>query len=512
MLSPKSEQIECDSPPHCAARELIQVIPSTRAFRRNGRSNTRNVLIAIATVASVGSLLPGCNSRPSHSVVLLFVADTMRADAMLRVISGQSITPQFDALAKEGIRYSRAYAPAPWTLPSHVTLFTGLPPRAHGVDWRNPQVPDSLLMLAEALSLAGYQTRGYSENPWVSKTFNLAQGFEEFAQPGHDSPPLEIKVRRWLAERDPERPLFLFINVVDAHWPYDSRGRNQFLPAGVDPEFARSLSQWPSDYFCSREDQQSHMAIHRGLYLGDVAAADAKLALVMESLAEAGLSADTLTIATADHGEHFGEQRLVSHQFSLREPVLRIPLVVHGLKGGERGIVDAPTHLGQIVASLASWLAIPLPTAPRGHALPMPSDSSADAIDAQHETAQPIIAQFRDPSPREPREEPMAIKMGRAQANALRTHCAGDDRVWGDMRALIHGSLKILWYERYPIEVYDLSCDPLEEHELSPLLDQASFRRITQIAGSGGAEGLRAEPELLSEIKAVSCGKAQPGS
>ena len=154
--------------------------------------------------------------RPSF---VIFISDTTRADAVSAYGAPRGTTPTIDALAREGLLYRRATTHAPWTVPSHATLFTGLLPSQHSVDWPTPRVPDEVVMLAEVLRDAGYETCGVSENIWISNAFNFAQGFDVFVQSKRHLP-VTRGLRTWWAQRDPAVPFFVFVNVIDPHWPY----------------------------------------------------------------------------------------------------------------------------------------------------------------------------------------------------------------------------------------------------------------------------------------------------
>ena len=107
----------------------------------------------------LGALGCGPERPPSF---LLFVIDTLRADAVSAYASVQGTTPALDALAADGVLYRRAFANAPWTLPSHATLFTGLLPSQHGVTWNDTTASGDLVTIAERLRDAGYATFGYT--------------------------------------------------------------------------------------------------------------------------------------------------------------------------------------------------------------------------------------------------------------------------------------------------------------------------------------------------------------
>ena len=119
--------------------------------------------LAIGAIASACS--PPVDVSPS---ILLVVIDTLRADAVSAYGAVEGTTPFVDSLAAAGLRYQRAYAPSPWTLPSHATLFTGLWPERHGVGVGGRMLlPEGLPTLAERMGQAGFETVGFSENPIV---------------------------------------------------------------------------------------------------------------------------------------------------------------------------------------------------------------------------------------------------------------------------------------------------------------------------------------------------------
>jgi len=303
--------------------------------------------------------------RPS---VVLVVIDTLRADAVSSYGAVEGTTPTFDRLARAGIRYTRAYAPAPWTAPSHVSLFSGLRVDEHrvGLAWA-PVTPDSIQMLAEDFSEAGYLTAGFAENMIVSEEFGFDQGFDIFESTsvsefrkslaaGKPNSVLDLpeRLQQWNRTRDKSLPFFLFINIMDAHDPYLVREVNPFLPANMrrdEAEFIQS-SYLIADSLCDKAPIQEHLEVLHGLYLGNVAAADAKLANILRILDKDSSLGSYLMITTSDHGEHFGENRLMSHRFSVGNPVLHIPLLISGLPDVAPAIIDHPVELLQIRQSL----------------------------------------------------------------------------------------------------------------------------------------------------------------
>jgi len=139
--------------------------------------------MVVSRVCAIG-LLAACSDEPrdARPSIVLVAVDTLRADAVSAYGAVERTTPAFDQLAADGLLYTRAFAPSPWTLPSHASLLTGLGVERHAVGIAGRMgLGEQLTTLAERLGQAGYQTAGFSENPLVSNLFGFAQGFERFS-------------------------------------------------------------------------------------------------------------------------------------------------------------------------------------------------------------------------------------------------------------------------------------------------------------------------------------------
>jgi len=429
-------------------------------------------------------LAGGCSPEPGdlRPSIVLVVIDTLRADAVSAYGVVEDTTPAFDALAAKGLLYGRAFAPSPWTLPSHASLLTGFAIERHGVGVAGRMgLRAEFTTLAERLRDAGYQTIGFSENPLVSDLFGFDQGFERFSALtvkeviGRDgrsgSPPFDIveEVAAFAADRDRSRPFFLFANLFDPHSPYRDREQNRFLGPDVsvgDSWTADALNASPNR-ICDKLPDAEALKILHGLYLGDVAAADAKLGKIAAIAREAAAEGPLIVVATADHGEHFGEHRLLDHEFSVRAPVLNIPLVVHGLRDAPAGRIDAAVTLEDVTASMLSWAATEIPPEIIGRPLPTrASDANRAGVD--------LLAVYSDKELKAPEDWEEDLQPTDEARDAKRSGCWPSDRVFGDMAALTRWPFKLIWFENYPAELYDLSWDPLERSDLAALRPKVS--------------------------------------
>lgn len=459
------------------------------------RPATRSMLAAVmlSVALAAGS---GCSDpRPS---VLLFVMDTTRADAVSAYGQVEGTTPTLDALARDGLRYARAYSGAPWTLPSHATLFTGLLPSQHGVTWRNTTASEDLVMLAEHMRDAGYATAGFSENAWISKPFRTQQGFDYFRLIGPKRRPLAAVLDRWLDRAPEDRPFFLFVNVVDSHAPYRVRKENPYLPPGTTPEVAAAVSQDRGTYVCRADRFPREMAILRGLYLGDVRAADAKLAWVLDRLEAASWRDGLITIVTSDHGETFGEQGLFDHVAGLDESLLHVPLVVHGLPDRAPGVIEQPVSLASVMPSVLSWTGIPFPAALPQSPLPLERGGSRRVA----------IAERFEPEAPHPQDAGVHTWGVRLAAARARRQCGQGDRVFGPMRTAIDPPFKLLQYDRYPSMLVDLRGPGREDIDVArrypEIADALAEELVVQRRGPGppaAVSGSGDPKELSREVE-----------
>ncbi len=332
-----------------------------------------------------GSRPAGRNRFPN---ILLVMLDTVRADALSCIdpVSGQS--PNLDRLAREGVLFRRAVSPAPWTVPSHGSLFTGLFPSQHGANWDRPALNENLRTLAEALYERGYRTVGFSENPSVSRIMGFGQGFEEFDDmylnlrramgPGLIAavrsrvfgrrPTLEYTADttaqfvRWLrgnALGQEAPPFFAFLNYVAGHLPdYARDGSHPPLPARDALERVERVSELGSrNYLPGYALSPAEMDVLRAFYRGDVAYLDAKLGLLFDFLRSRELLDETVVVVVSDHGENFGDHGLIEHSFNLYNTVLHVPLIIRFPAkvgaGTLRGDLVSTVHLGDTILDLA---------------------------------------------------------------------------------------------------------------------------------------------------------------
>jgi arylsulfatase A-like enzyme len=316
--------------------------------------------------------------------VLLIVMDTARAKSMSFLGYERSTTPNLARIANQGASFSRAYSTAPWTLPSHASMFTGhLPHEMFDAWWQS--LGTRFPTLAEILRSNGYQTGGFIANTdWCSRVHGLNRGFTHYEDfpisPGQvalstavgsqvsnnerlralvgyherldrkNAEALNQGCLRWLARRDVQRPFFAFLNYFDAHGPY--------LPP---LEYALKFSsKRPRGHLVEGEKlSDAEIAELNDAYDGALAYLDAQIDHLLASLDQQGLLENTLVVITSDHGEQFGEHGLTWHGNSLYLPCVHVPLLVSFPTRVPAGhVVHDPVSLVDLPATVLNLLGL----------------------------------------------------------------------------------------------------------------------------------------------------------
>jgi arylsulfatase A-like enzyme len=361
--------------------------PSTSPSRGIHRLLTGALLILLlAADLGCGELNRSKNAEARH--IVLLVLDTVRADRLSVYGYRRDTTPYLRDLAKKSVLYTRAKAPAPWTVPSHASLLTGLWPAEHQAQWGRTVLLPEHLTLAEMLAGHGFRTVGLSSNAFVDTAFGLAQGFEEFRFFDLDS----AQQTRAILQELPgildttlldERRLFLFVNLMDAHIPYnisvwgDAYGVRHPLARGRH-QLKWSISAGEMQYPAKLRQQQNAAYDAALRYLDDA------VREIVGMLTRRELLDDTLLIVTSDHGEGLGDHPELGHSISLWEEQLAVPLLVR--YPGARGAGSTATHLTSLVATT--------PTVLDELGLPRPSNLE-QRLHFDHALAAEVSADYR---------------------------------------------------------------------------------------------------------------------
>src|SRR5688572_13999121 len=303
--------------------------------------------------------------------VVLVVMDTLRADRLSTYGYARPTSPHLDQLARRGTRFESCYSTASWTWPATASLLTGLTPIEHRVVNEGASyLVEAAETLTEALQLAGCTTAAWSANPIVSPSRNFDQGFESFhASAERFRPTAELfeEVCAFLRAHERTR-FFLYLHLADPHMPLQplSEGLRTLAP-GVTPAFlARCNGFWAAtskgqavreggrlalDEIATAEEREWTLQ----LYDASVWTGDHWLGELVSELEALDLSEETVVAFTSDHGEELFERGFLGHGQSVRNELVRVPLVLAG--PGVPARVNLEPVSSRILAPLLAGLA-----------------------------------------------------------------------------------------------------------------------------------------------------------
>jgi arylsulfatase A-like enzyme len=313
---------------------------------------------------------PWDGERPN---IVLFLADTFRADNLEAYGDDLELTPHLNRLASQSLLFRRAWSVGTYTLPAHASMFSGVYPHQVGIVGTGRALPQQLRTIAELLSEHGYRTGAITDSVVVTRKYGLDQGFEWFDEHLSDFASTRRRVLSFL-DADDGRPVFLFIHTYRTHIPYEvsERTRRQSgvelgIPSESFWELERTrvrLDRITDPGPDERADLAAAVAGIHGLYRGAVADLDRSFAELHEDLLASGLFDRGYLIFTSDHGEAMDEHGSFYHRGPVWEEQSRVPLFIVG-PGLEPGGVDHAASLVDLpptVAALAglepddSWL------------------------------------------------------------------------------------------------------------------------------------------------------------
>jgi arylsulfatase A-like enzyme len=404
--------------------------------------------------------------------VVLITMDTVRADHLPMYGYDHGATPNLGKLVASATLYTRATATSDYTLATHASIFTGLYPAWHGAlmlpapkAHHQPLRPE-VRSLTEALASHGYWTaESVANSGFLTQWTGLTRGFliSETGRPvdlsngahrfylragarqffgvravGFDQPfrvasDITVRAQAILEQAHHNgRPFFLFLNYMDAHWPYapEAPDLNDVSPrVQATQDFVNQVNQGSATLSARQRD----LLLEE--YDEGIASIDASIGRVMERLRSLGLYDDSLIVVTSDHGEGFLEHGFMEHEAGvLYQENLHVPLVIKYPGQHEAHRSDLLASEVDIVPTILETAGIRVPQELQGRSL-------SHAVPADSDTV------FADASPLAP------LKM---RSSKMR----------GSRQVVLSGSLKLIAWSAGLPEMYDLSVDPEEKCNL----------------------------------------------
>jgi choline-sulfatase len=301
-------------------------------------------------------LLSACAAKAQPPNVVLITLDTTRADRMGFLGSKRGLTPYLDALARQSVIFSRAYAQVPLTTASHTAILTGTFPQYNHVNDFGIPLRADLPYLPDLLHQRGYRTGAFVASLILDPNAGLAPGFDR----GFDVYAAGYHVRRnredryksmekragdvvaqavqWLDKKS-NVPFFLWVHLYDPHDPYDP-------PMPYKTRYATAL------------------------YDGEIAYTDSAVGQLLTFLRTRGLFDGTLIAVMADHGEGLGEHGEQTHGIFLYDETIHVPLLFKMPAGRSAGKqISNRVSLVDVAPTIMKTIGLEIPSTVQGRAL-----------------------------------------------------------------------------------------------------------------------------------------------
>jgi arylsulfatase A-like enzyme len=312
--------------------------------------------------------------------VVLWMMDTVRALSVPLFSPGaRAQTPILDELAKTSAVFRQYYVQGNESQTSHSTVWTGVYPAVHNVRLAGvggvDRIPRRFEVLAERLSAAGNTGVATTANGFVNEWGGYARGFREYRnlmrEPGANGLILgERVVTTALGQLDKHRagPTYLFLGTVDSHYPWIARRPwiDLYSPPPYDGPFqdqalAAVLGVRVGSMGCALVPPRREIDRLIAIYDSTISYQDKELGRLIAQLKSWGIWGETMLIITADHGEELYEYGQCGHGSSMRDLLIRVPLLIHDparfpggtiVDEGAEGVDLLPTVLDAVGAPI----------------------------------------------------------------------------------------------------------------------------------------------------------------
>jgi arylsulfatase A-like enzyme len=477
-----------------AVVSLVLGLILDRYLRRSSRPLYALAAVSIVFTLSRSGPTFATSAADSSPNVLLVTFDTTRADR-IGAWGGAASTPNIDGLARDGVRFSQAIAPAPLTEASHLSILTGLPVYQTGVVANGTILGDRPALLSRRFSDAGYVTGGFVSGFPLHGKYGWTQGFDvydddfgvtaglhrltivkawdQLTLPGNTlrERPGRQTIDRALGfvEENSEKPFFMWVHLFDPHAPYDVSDE-ELLSAPRDGEPLELPYYWPPPHASITSTDWLIEA-----YENEISKTDALFGELLDALEREGITENTIVAFTADHGESLLEHDyLFDHGDYLYDASLWVPLVIKAPQLAVSGLVqDCQVSLIHVAPTLADLAGIQEIEPTLGSGVSLRDELLGGNCVERPAVSSNVAARFVDDPPVD---------------HALRTIL--DHGVDSDDNPLGRRPSKYILHGEGGESLYDLMEDPVETVNLSDVRSNtaSSARAVVERLLDGGTE------------------------
>ncbi len=440
-------------------------------------------------------------SRAREPPNLLFISlDTLRADHLGAYGYDRPTSPFLDRFAAKATLFTQYFSAAPYTLPAHASMLTGLfPPRHGAVADRDRFDTRRVAYLPALLAEHGFLTAGFTGGGFLSNSFGFHDGFDRYGMidpiTARDEEPALLSpeeraargqndldaIASWIEENRGQR-WFVFLHTFATHNYEAPQGDVALFDTGPERVWSGSIqarlkhNSWIEDPPAPGDVE--HLL---NLYDATIHYCDRRLERFFARLDGGGFLDDAVVVVTSDHGEEFFEHGGLAHSVTLYDEMVRVPLIVRLPGQSEGRIVRDPVSMADLAPTLVDLLGLPLLEDADGRSRKALLLGARDQEDAT-----PIFAHVETEYSR--RE---ALRRGPLKI------------IRGDTSSFLKNPAPAEW------ELFDLKSDGRERVNLAPQRApgleemQAGLTAVSSLIQAGAVEGREAElsPELEAQLE-----------
>jgi len=269
--------------------------------------------------------------------VFVWVADTLRRDAVGTLGSKDAKTPNFDAFAKDAVVFTQATVPGNHSMPSHGSFVTGETPPVHGFEVASRRIPDTVPLVFSLFKKGGWTTGLFSSNGYVSDRWGFKRGLDEYRNFIREKKANAAKYLWGTAKRYLKKVLgkkvFLYLATIDPHVTYDppTSMLKMYFPGDYHGPVPRRVTGFFLGKIIKGQvtlDNPVDRKYLKALYLGEVTYNDLWFGNFRKDLQTMGIADQSVVVMLADHGDQFFEHGVVGHGDHLYEEEIAIPLMI----------------------------------------------------------------------------------------------------------------------------------------------------------------------------------------
>jgi len=338
-----------------------------------------SIVLVLFGVGLVNSVFFGKTYACLDCNLVIISLDTLRGDMLGYMNYSLNTTPFLDEFSKESVVFTRAFSNAPWTLPSHASMFTGLFAGTHGAIQGDSVLTNTTF--TEVLANKGYATFAFSGAGFVSEATGVLNGFQTVFE---DKTTIFLKPFDFPVIRDTlacKSPFFAFFHTYYPHDPYVLNNESEVVfpifNSNLSITLAQLLSRKGIDVNTISMEEAltnvSYREISRGYvlefndtpreaenakraYANKIRKTDEYVRELFNLLEEKGCLEKTLVVVMSDHGEAFGEHGTFLHR-KLYNTEIHVPLLIH-FPENMHEIREEPVMLADLFPTILTSLGV----------------------------------------------------------------------------------------------------------------------------------------------------------